>query len=252
MWFTELPAPIVIAHRGSSSHAPENTLAAFKLAIQQGADAIELDTMLAGDGNVVVIHDHTVDRTTQFKGQVKDYSSLELRKMDAGGHFDIEFVGEPIPTLDEVFQTIGQLTILNIELKNYFSVNDDLPEKVAQLIKHHKLQHRIIFSSFNPIALARINRLIPEAPIGLLILPGFIGSLTRNLVSQFFSYNSLHPALVDVTPILVKDTHRLGRKIFPFVVNRKEDMEKLLKMNVDGIITDDPLLAHQVLRTVLA
>jgi glycerophosphoryl diester phosphodiesterase len=248
--FSELPLPAIIAHRGSSAYAPENTLAAFKLALQQGADAIELDAKLTADGQVVVIHDQTVDRTTLHRGQVRQLRLAELRKMDAGSHFDIAFQGEPIPTLEEVFKAVGQLTYINVELTNYASPRDQLPEKVAELVKSCKVGQRVFFSSFNPIALLRIRHLLPDAPTGLLAMAGIKGLLARSWPGRWFGYQSLNPELGDVTPGMIAGAHRRGKKVLVYTVNRAEDMQRLFEMGVDGIFTDDPILAQKVLKSL--
>jgi glycerophosphoryl diester phosphodiesterase len=250
MFFSQLPNPAIIAHRGSSFYAPENTLAAFELALHQAADAIELDAKLTADGQVVVFHDHRVDRTTQSNGRVKNLTLADLRKMDAGSHFDITFKGEKIPTLDEVFKAVGQLALINVELKNYDTLTDQLPEKVASLVIRHRLVYRVLFSSFNPLALLRIRRLIPEAPIGLLAIPGRKGALARSWPGKLLSYQSLHIQLNDTTPRLISSLHRHDRKCFVFIVNQETDMRRMFEMGVDGIITDNPVLARQVLDEV--
>lgn len=247
--FEELPLPAVIAHRGASAYAPENTLAAFELALRQGADAIELDAKLCADGNVVVIHDQTVDRTTASRGRVKEKTLTELRQLDAGSHFDVAFQGELIPTLDEVFKAVGQLTYINVELTNYNSLADELPYKVAALVKQHKLTYRVFFSSFNPLALLRIRRLIPEAPIGLLALPGIYGAISRSWIGRLLSYQSLHIEQGDANPNLVEATHRRDIRVFAYTVNNFRDMQKLYRLGLDGIFTDDPLLARDAIDT---
>jgi len=247
MLFEALPHPAIIAHRGASAYAPENTLAAFKLALQQGADSIELDAKLSADGHVMVIHDQTVDRTTPFHGKVGEFRLAELRKMDAGSHFDVAFKGEPIPTLEEVFKAVGQLTYINIELTNYASPFDSLAEKVAELVRHFKLSHRVIFSSFSPIALQRIRRLIPEAPIGLLAFPGIKGGLARGWPGRLIRYHSLHPEVKDTSSTLVKRLQRRGCRVYVYTVNREDEMWRLFDLGVDGIFTDDPLLAQKTL-----
>lgn len=248
--FPNLPHPTIFAHRGASAYAPENTLASFELALRQGADAIELDAKLSADGQVVVFHDMTVERTTAGKGRVKDLTLAELRKLDAGSHFDIAFKGEHIPTLDEVFKAVGQLTITNVELTNYNALFDELPYKVAELVKRHKLTRRVIFSSFNPVALLRIRRLLPEVPVGLLCEPGQKGFWARSWFGRLLAYQSLHPEHSDVTPVMLKSVHRRGGRVFTYTVNREEDMHRLFSLGVDGIFTDDPVLAQRVLATV--
>jgi glycerophosphoryl diester phosphodiesterase len=247
MLLSNLPRPAIFAHRGASAFAPENTLAAFKLALQQEADGIELDAKLSADGHVVVIHDQRIDRTTPLKGRVNKYIMADLHKMDAGSHFDVAFKGEPIPSLEEVFKAVGQLTYLNIELTNYYSPLDELPFRVAELVRHHRLQHRVIFSSFNLVALLRIHRLIPEAPIGLLISKGWPGGLTRSISGRFVHYDSLHSAFEDATPGLIQALHRKERKVFAYTVNRENDLKNLFETEVDGVFTDNPKLARDVL-----
>jgi len=242
-----LPQAAIIAHRGASAYAPENTLSAFKLALQQGADAIELDTKLTADGQVIVIHDQTVDRTTPYSGQVKEFTLSEIRKLDAGSHFDITFRGEKIPTLEDVLQTVGQLTYLNIELTNYSSIFDELPQKVALLVKKYELTQRVIFSSFSFINLLRIRGLIPDASIGLLAHPGWKGFLVRSGLGLWLDYQSLHIHAHDATPQLIEEIHRKNRKVFVYTINQEKDIKTTLQMEVDAIFTDDPLLARRVI-----
>jgi glycerophosphoryl diester phosphodiesterase len=244
---TQLPSPAIIAHRGASAHAPENTLAAFTLALQQGADAIELDAKLTFDEQIIVIHDQTVDRTTEGHGKVREFTLAELRRLDAGSHFDVAFKGEPIPTLEEVFRSVGQLTYINVELTNYSSLTDSLPERVAGLVKKLKLNQRVFFSSFNPIALLRIHKYLPEAPIGFLAFPGWKGALVRSWLGRLINYQSLNIEQSDVTNKLIKNTHRNHKKLFVYTVNQDLTIRELFLKGVDGIFTDDPVLARQIL-----
>ena len=245
--FTDLPRPTIFAHRGASASAPENTLAAFELALRQDADAVELDAKLTADGHVVVIHDQTVDRTTGVHGRVRELSLAELRKLDAGSHFDIAFRGEPIPTLDEVLDAVGRLTFINIELTNYASITDDLPDKVARAVQKHGLTRRVMFSSFNPIALIRARRNAPKVPIGLLTMPGSSGALARSWLGTLLRYQALHPEHRDVTPALLEWVHRRGGRVNTYTVNQLEEMQRLYRLGVDGIFTDDPVLARKAM-----
>ena len=177
--YTELPRPTLFAHRGSSAHAPENTLAAFELAIRQGIPAIELDATLCADGHVVVIHDETVNRTTGESGVVRHMPLTALKELDAGSWFAPAFKGEKIPTLAEVFETVGKRIFINVEIKNYDSPLDDLPARIARLVQKYDVADRLLFSSFNPVALLRVGRLLPRVPRGLLVFRGKKGAWAR-------------------------------------------------------------------------
>lgn len=244
---SQLPHPAIFAHRGSSAHAPENTLAAFQLAVRQGADAIELDAKLSADGHVVVIHDHTVDRTTDGSGSVRELPLAALQDLDAGSHFDIAFQGEKIPTLEEVFETIGKDIYINVELTNYTSRTDDLPQKVAALVKQFGLTERVLFSSFDLFVLFRVKRIIPDVPLGLLTLPGLGGILARSGVRHLIQHVSFHPNISDATISLIKYVQKSGRRVYVYTVNQSKDIQNMFAMGVDGIFTDDPLLARQIL-----
>ncbi len=166
----QLKKPLIIAHRGASAFAPENTLAAFRLAVELGADGIELDAKLSADGEVMVIHDQTVDRTTGGHGAVRELSLAQLKQLD-GGHFkDVQYTGEPIPTLDEVFTEVGPRTLINVELTNYVSPLDALPDLVADLVIHHGLQDHVFFSSFHPLNLISYSPSLTRRPA---CYPGF-------------------------------------------------------------------------------
>lgn len=246
----QLPHPIIFAHRGASAYAPENTLAAFELAIRQGAVACELDVKLSADKQVVVIHDQTVDRTTSHHGRVDQMTLAELRELDAGSHFDLAFKGEKIPTLDAVFELARQRIFINVEITNYAHPLDALPEKIAACVQRHRLEEGVMFSSFNWVSLVRIHRLVPQAPIGLLALPGKLGAAARGRPGQWVRYQSLHPEHQDVTAELVARTHQADCKLYTYTVNREEDMRRLLTLGVDGIFTDDLVLAHQVVSSL--
>jgi glycerophosphoryl diester phosphodiesterase len=246
--FAGLPRPTIFAHRGASAYAPENTLAAFELAVRQNAEAIELDAKLSADGAIVVIHDQTVDRTTGVSGSVRQMPLSALRLLDAGSHFDIAFRGQKIPTLEEVFETVGGKIFINVELTNYASPGDDLPDKAAALVQQFNLAGSVMFSSFNPRALRQAKKILPQVPAGLLALPGLGGAWARSRFGQWVPHQALHPELRDVTPRLVQRIHRSRRRIHVYTVNFRQDMERLFALGVDGIFTDDPLLALQVRR----
>jgi len=238
-----LSRPIIIAHRGASAHAPENTLAAFELALAEGADAIEMDAKLSADGHAVAIHDMTVDRTTGAHGKVKELTLASLRALDAGSLFSASFHSEKIPLLEEVFEAVGKRAFINVELTNYNAPNDHLVETVCMLVKKFALQKRVLFSSFFASNLSKARGLLPEAPRGLLAFPGLLGAWARSFGFAFGNYQALHPNVKDATHPQVKRAHRLNRRVHVWTVNAEEDMRRLFSWGVDGIITDDPQLA---------
>ena len=244
----DLPSPLILCHRGAKNYAPENTLSAFKTALELGADGFELDTQLTSDGHVVVFHNKTVDRTTNGHGKLSQLPLDELRKLDAGSFFSEKFSGEKIPTLDEVFETIGKRAIINVELKNFSTPFDNLAEKVCEVVLRHAMQKNVLFSSFLPWNLWKAARILSEVPCGLITAKGWRGALVRSFGFYFGNYDALHPFLGSVTPQQVHRVHKLKRKINVWVVNKEEDLQRLFSWGVDGILTDEPQLALRVTR----
>jgi glycerophosphoryl diester phosphodiesterase len=243
--------PPVIAHRGASLRAPENTLAAFRLAADIGAEGIELDAKLTRDGQVVILHDSTLDRTTDGSGPLALRSLEELRALDAGSKHSGDFAGERIPTLEDVFAEIGPRLLINVEMTNYASPRDPLPRRVVELVRRHGLEERVLLSSFNPAALRTARATAPGLPLGLLLGPGqpaWMGFLFP-LVSPHESYH-LHDRLIREKSIRL--AHRAGRKLIPWTVNDPARIRWLLEVGADGIITDDPGLALEARRDVFA
>ncbi len=243
---TTLPQPIIFAHRGASAHAPENTLAAFELALAQGADGIELDVKLSADGHVVLIHDPTTDRTTGARGRVKDLSLAELRGLNAGSFYSANFSAEKIPMLEEVFEAFGKKIFINVELTNYNTPRDHLVESVCMLVKKFNVQKHVMFSSFYASNLSKARSYLPEVPCGLLAFNGLLGAWARSFGFAFGKYAALHPYLKDVTPQQVQRVHRLKGRVHVWTVNAEEDMRRLFGWGVDAIFTDDPQLAVRV------
>lgn len=245
MW-TDLPRPIVIAHRGDKTHAPENTLAAFKKAAENGADAIEFDVKLTADGRVIVLHDPTVNRTTNGTGRISQLPFAAVRNLDAGGWFSESFRGERIPTLDDVFETVGNQLYINVELTNYATPGDNLVPKVVDLVKKYGLQNRILFSSFYARNLKITKSLLPESLRGLLCMRGFWGSWGRTFAWRG-DYYALHPYFTNVDPGLVYRVQAAGKRVHVWTVNTREDIKTMIGLGVDAIITDDPALTLHLL-----
>ena len=241
----ELHCPVIFAHRGASAHSPENTLAAFNLAVLQGADAIELDAKLSADGQVVVMHDPTLDRTTNGTGPLSQKIFTELRTLDAGSSFSDKFKGEKIPLLEEVFESVGKKIFINVEMTNRTTPHDQLVEKVCALVTKHGLEARVLFSSFIAANLEKAYRLLPGVPRGLLASKGWTGAWARSFGFTFGDYAALHSYVSDVDMQQVQRVHRLKRRLHIWTVNKAEEIRQLKEWGVDGIFTDDPPVALQ-------
>lgn len=239
--------PLIIAHRGASALAPENTMAAFRLAKQLGADGIELDVMLSADGQLVVIHDQSVSRTTNGQGKVNEMRWDELKKLDAGASFDERFSGEPLPLLEHVFEELGGQFLINVELKNYATPKDQLTEKVIKLVQKTNLMDSVILSSFKATNLLKAEKLAPDLPRGLLTLPGLLGIPYRGWLGKRYHYDALHPYFKDVNSSLVRRLHKQGKKVNVWTVDKPEDLRRMRDLGVDMVICNDPAHAREII-----
>lgn len=249
---------LVIGHRGTGDNtiAPENTISAFKFALKNNA-AFELDTMFSKTGELVVIHDSDVDRTTNGKGMVDSLTLAELKALDAGIKFSPKFKNEKIPTLAEVIDEFKGKTIIDIEIKSQASGEEakKIGEAVAKLIKEKKAENDVFVTSFNPLVLEKIKQVNPDVIRGQLYsnfedvpqLSFFTKYMLRNLKLNFKARpDILAPNFKLVDKDYVEKYHELGYKIYPWTVNKEEDMIRLIEAGVDGIISDRADLVNQV------
>jgi glycerophosphoryl diester phosphodiesterase len=237
------------AHRGASRDTPENTLAAFRLAREMGADGVELDVQVSKDGEAVVIHDFMVDATTDSRGAVKNKTLAELKKLDAGSWFDARFAGEPIPTLEEVIIVLGHQLLLNIELKAKGFGNAHLVAEVVRLIEDHNLVHRTIVSSFNPLALRRVKKLNPRISTGLIYSFDLPAHPLRTLFLLLANADALHPEKHLITQEYVDWARERGHCVNAWTVDEPAEMKRLIALGVDGIITNRPDVLREVLES---
>ena len=244
--------PLNFAHRGASHDAPANTLAAFQLAAEMGADGLELDVHLSRDGELVVIHDFTLEATTDGQGRVSDRTLAELQQLDAGGWFDARFAGERIPTLQQVIDAVGQRLLLNIELKADGWQDNGLAAAVVRSVEDNQLLDRVVLSSFNPLTLWRVRRLNPWVPIGLLYSPDMPFVLRKAWARHLIQPRALHPYYPMIDAEFVRWARERGYRVHTWTVDEPEDMWRMVRLGVDLIITNRPDLLGKVLEAATA
>lgn len=233
----------VWAHRGASGHAPENTLPAFELALEQGADGFELDVQLTRDDEVVVIHDETLERTTDGNGWVADHSLEDLKRLDASSGHE-QYAGTRIPTLSEVFELVRDTgTVVNVELKNSRMAYKGLEERVLALVAEHDMAHRVVLSSFNHYSLRHLVGLGTELALGALYSEPlwkpwqYAGKLGAT---------ALHPPLAATRRKVVEKSREHGLAVHVWTVNEPDDIERMLALDVDALITNYPDVARSL------
>jgi glycerophosphoryl diester phosphodiesterase len=229
-----------IGHRGAKGYEPENTCVSFQKALDMQVDGIELDVHLSADGEIIVIHDETIDRTTNGKGFVNALSLHELKAFRINGTHDPRHLAElaqQIPTLKEVFDLVNQDCFINIELKDF-----EATDKVVSLIEKYVNKkgwkyHRFLVSSFDWNALQQVAFLNDKIPIGVLTETDLDLALA---FAKFIQAKSIHPHFHLLTKENTAQMQGKGLQVFPWTINEVEDIQKIKTFNVNGIITDFP------------
>ena len=236
----------IIAHRGFSAVAPENTVISIEKAIDLGADMVEFDVTVSADGHVVVIHDETLNRTTNGQGSVSSHTLEELRRLDAGSWFATEFSGEKIPTLDEMLDTTSGRILANIEIKPE-AVENDVSAKVARLVIDKGLVDQVVVSSFSPQALAQMHEIAPEIRTASLYkkkihrgmdpleITSEVGASAFNINHRYLNSKMRKSCRENKIPVAV------------YTVNDPRLMRKLIDKGVGAFFTDNPDLLMKVL-----
>ncbi len=226
---------VVFGHRGASAYAPMNTIPAFELAHKQGADGIELDVHRTKDGKIVILHDFSVEGTTNGTGDIADMTLAELKLLDAGSWFDVSFANTQIPTLEEVFLAVGRQLFINIEIKSREIESNGLESLVAQLIHSYGMKERVIVSSFNPYVLMRFRGIYADVPLGYLTAPAeYIPTPDR------FAFEAHHPYQAILDEATLAQYKVQANFINTWTVNDPARAVELAKMGVNGLITDKP------------
>ena len=232
--------PQIFAHRGAKAVAPENTIPAFARALEMGVAGIELDIHCSKDGKLVVIHDEALDRTTTSTGNVADFTAAELAQVDAGSRFSPAFAGVGIPTLDEVFDLVGNRCLVNVEVKTYDPLGGDQVEGLLALIKDRKLYDQVIVSSFNPVALIKTRFLDPKVRLGLLYYLPMPAWLRHAWFTAIMQPEALHPSanLIDAAEMAWARSHHC--QVNTWTVNDTTEAKRLAALGVDVIMSDVP------------
>lgn len=246
MAFSDSSRLLIIAHRGVSSQAPENTLSAFHKVVASGANVVELDIRQTKDSALVILHDGTVDRTSNGHGDVEDFILAELRRLDAGSWFDTSFSHERIPTLKEALDAIDSSLTIIIEIKEDNNRYPGIEEGVLWTIRQQRIESRVIVKSFDRSVLKRFRSMAPDIPllyVFVFTIPFFDVTIDHgvSLGSVYdldVEYLQLHRILA--TRSFVEKAHRKGKKVVVWAVDDVEGMKDILELGVDGIETDFP------------
>ncbi|MCT4612294.1 MAG: glycerophosphodiester phosphodiesterase family protein [Clostridia bacterium] len=232
----------ITAHRGAQELAPENTINAFKKAIDIGAHGIELDVQLTKDEEVVVIHDYRIDRTSNGLGRVSDYNLEEIRSMDFGGWYSEEYKGEKIPKFIEVINIIKNENIkLNVELKS--NINDTanvLVNKVVEIIEENNILDNVIVTSFNHKELVEVKKLNSNIETGILY-EGVLNNLIE--YAKSIGATSIHPDYEYINKELIDLAHENDMKVRAWYIHgmtAQADLKKLIEYGIDGLIVNNP------------
>jgi glycerophosphoryl diester phosphodiesterase len=230
----------IIAHRGASGYAPENTRVSILKGLELGCDGFEVDVQLAGSGEVVVFHDFTLERTTSGKGSLRDTDLSDLRKLDLGSSFSEEFKGEKIMTLEELLRIVPENKILNIEIKVRYDEANKIEDKIVDILKKAgRTEGQIIISSFSHRIIKEINKLEPDLKTGLLLTAGIL-DIENYIKTNDLKIYSVHTYGEFTGRKMVKKMNDIGIKTYIWTVNSAEEAKMLKDFGVTGIITNYP------------
>lgn len=237
----DIPHPAIFAHRGGASMVPENTMAAFRKCLEIGVHGIEFDIHRCASGELVVIHDHGLDRLAGVSGVVEELPYAELNRLDVGSHFSPSYAGEHIPLLDELLETCGDKLFYDIEIKSeHRKDSTGISAHLVQTIRQHNLTGCCLVSSFNPFRIREVRKAAPELTTSVIYSSD--ENVPKLLQKGFGRYiagcNALKPHYALVTEDMMKKHSRYP--VLPWTVNSREEAERLFSLGCTGIITDRP------------
>ncbi len=239
--------PVITGHRGFQERYPENTMVSFAAAVEAGADVIEMDVHLTRDGVPVIIHDETVDRTTDGRGRVGKMLLEEIRELDAGCWFGPQFTAERVPTLKEVLDRFGGRVVLNIEIKAYDesdpTVRGKMERKVVRMVAEAGIAEGVLISSFGAGILARAGRMTGAPALALISRVAFDEETLETC--RRLGVFSLHPRFDVTTGALVRAMHGTGIQVYAFGADSADRIGRLAALGVDGVIAKNPRQARR-------
>ncbi|MGM0438144.1 MAG: glycerophosphodiester phosphodiesterase [Bacillota bacterium] len=232
--------PYILGHRGAPKLAIENSILAFKKAVEIGVDGVELDIHLTSDNQVVVIHDETIDRLTEGQGYIKDYKFEDLIKYYLKDNF---FDSVKIPSLNEVLLELKNCKLINIEIKNSGINYPNIENRVIEIIQNLHLEEKVVLSSFNHYSIKKIQKIAPQIKSGILYMANLFEPWEY---AKKLNVKTIHPYYSLVDKKLINNCHENDFEVFVFGANTKEQIQNLIDLNVDGIITDYPKKAMKL------
>lgn len=249
MNLNDLSTPFIIAHRGFKARYPENTIASFSGALDAGAEIIELDVTITKDREIVVIHDKTLERTTDGTGNVREHTLKELKSLDAGAWFSEKFKNERIPLIEEVLKLCKDRAIINIEIKpeaiDSAFVSDSIENQIILKADKYKMIDQVVISSFEKKVIERLSASTRKIPLLAMLSEENLSNeiLEFMIHHKVYSYN---PDFTTLSEDQVKTLHKHGIKVLTYTVNTEKDAKGCFKMGVDGIFTDDPVMMKRL------
>lgn len=232
----------IIAHRGASAYAPENTLASFRAALRLGAQACEFDVRQNRDGVLVVLHDASLRRTAKVRAKVNELNFQELQKLDAGSWFSDEFAGEHIPTLGQVLKLLSKQRTIHLEIKSDHKPYPGIEQHVINELLQANVFKKTVISSFDHEVLKRVRNLRSDARLGYLL--GLMQRRTAISEAVRLGCESIHLHTLQVNSAWVKEAHAAGMKINVYTVNNLRVAQRLARLGVDNIFSNKPDLLH--------
>jgi len=248
-WLIERRLPLNVAHRGASKVAPENTIAAFERARALGADGVEMDVMKCASGELVVIHDVTVDRTTDGEGPVAKKTLAELKELDAGGEFRGRSGRVEIPTLDEAMEYLGTEVLIDIEIKSETVGTDGIEDLVIRTVRRHGLETNVLIASFNPASLRRVRQMAPDLPRALIFSDTQRIYLRRQWLARWAKPAFMQPHIDMVTSASMTRWQGRGYRVGAWTVNDPNNIMRMVQYGVNALVSDDPATVSAVLGT---